>query len=224
MLEILQTLEKKHVTEKGKSLAMVLVKCLNCNTVYEIVRQNALKNNRQLRQHCKHCMLEDCHLMTNTRFWKIWQGMKWRATDTTDKNYAGRGITVCDEWVSFDNFYKDMYESYSEELTIERVDVNLPYCKSNCRWATNMEQQSNKRNNRYLTYLGQKIHLAELVRLSGFSKMMLVMRLNKGMSADEAVKDCTESGYGKSESVKNKKRREKRMSTTSLIVDQDTSS
>lgn len=60
------------------------------------------------------------------------------------KNYGGRGI-VC-EWNSFESFRDDMEEGYSEILTIERNDVNGNYCKSNCRWATRLEQSKNKTN------------------------------------------------------------------------------
>ena len=140
--------------------------------------------------------------------------MMWRARDKADKNYGGRGISVCQEWSDFNVFYSDMSPTYSDDLTIERVNVNQHYCKENCVWATNMVQQSNKRTNRYLVYQGEEIHLAELVRRTGISKMMLRMRLNRGMSADEAVEDAKNSPYGKSQTSSAVKRREKRMSMT----------
>jgi hypothetical protein len=154
--------------------------------------------------------------MTHTRIWRIWNGLRNRARDLTDKNYGGRGITVCPEWSDFDTFYEDMSPGYSDDLTIERIDVNAPYCKKNCRWATNMEQQVNKRNNRVVTYQGETMHLAELVRRSGVTKIMLTMRLNRGMTGDEAVQDAKNSSYGKGPRAKG--RRTSTISSTAVPV------
>lgn len=59
--------------------------------------------------------------------------------------YGGRGITVCDLWLaSFDNFLKDMGDS-KPGLTLDRKNVNGNYTPNNCRWATKIEQNKNKR-------------------------------------------------------------------------------
>ena len=131
-------------------------------------------------------------------------------SEKTVKNYHGRGIEMCSRWESFENFYSDMSNGYSDDLTIERVDVNGPYSPENCVWTTMFKQQGNKRTNRTVVYQGEKIHLAELCRRSGFSKMMLTMRLNRGMTADEAVEDAKNSPYGKGPRAS-----KGRMSTTS---------
>lgn len=196
MLELVETLERRHYTAT-KALTLVLARCLRCGVVSEILKQNFTKHNRQKRQYCQVCVQDRYHNLTGTRIWRIWQQLRFRARDTSDKNYGGRGIVVCPEWESFERFYEDMSPGYSDDLTIERIDVNGPYSKENCRWATNLEQQGNKRNNRVLTYQGEQMHLAEMVRRSGVSKMMLTMRLNRGMSADAAVTDALNSPYGK---------------------------
>jgi len=164
-----------------------------------------MKNNRLGRKYCGLCIKDTFHNMTGTKFWGVWQGIRYRTKDKTDKNYGGRGIVVCEEWEDFVNFYNDMHQGYSEGLTIERIDVNGPYSKENCTWVTPLEQQSNKRNNRVVEYQGEKMHLAELCRRSRFSKMMLIMRLNRGMTGDQAVEDARNSPYGKSEKSMSRK-------------------
>jgi hypothetical protein len=80
-----------------------------------------------------------------------------RCTNTNCKdyyNYGGRGIKVCDEWHSFDNFLKDMGER-PEDKTLDRKNSNGNYCKENCRWATSDTQSNNTRRNIKIT-IGDK--------------------------------------------------------------------
>lgn len=212
MLEMVKKLEKKHVTPT-REMTVISAKCLSCNMVMDILEQSFQKHNRLGRKHCQHCLPDSFHYLTNTRIWRIWMGIKTRVEDTSDKNYGGRGIEMCPEWKDFRVFYADMLEGYSDDLTIERIDVNGPYSKWNCKWVTMFAQQANKRTTRYLTYQGAKMHLAEIRRVSGVSKTKLTIRLNSGMTADEAVADARASTYGTGRHAK-----KGRMSTTLLTA------
>ena len=62
------------------------------------------------------------------------------------KNYGARGIQVCDRWLDINNFIEDMYPSYQEGLSLDRIDVDGNYEPDNCRWATYNIQQHNTRD------------------------------------------------------------------------------
>ena len=102
------------------------------------------------------------------------------------KNYRGRGITVCDRWKTFENFLEDMGLKPTPKHTIERVDNNKGYCPENCKWATMKEQGQNTRRNVYLTYKGETKCVAEWTRIKGFRLGMLLARIRRGYTVEEA--------------------------------------
>lgn len=90
------------------------------------------------------------HHLTHTPTYNVWIGLRQRCADINGrgyKNYGGRGITFSDEWLSFENFYKDMGDK-PKGLSLDRIDNDGNYCKENCRWATSVVQNNNRRNSK----------------------------------------------------------------------------
>lgn len=76
-----------------------------------------------------------------------WNGMIQRCTNPRHiryPDYGGRGISICTKWKAFINFLEDMGER-PEGMTLDRINNDLGYYKTNCRWTTNEIQNLNKR-------------------------------------------------------------------------------
>lgn len=90
------------------------------------------------------------HDLSHHRLYRIWSGMKQRCLNSNNvsyPNYGKRGITVNNEWLKFEIFFKDMANGYKRGLQIDRTDNNGNYCKNNCRWVTPKQNANNRRNN-----------------------------------------------------------------------------
>jgi hypothetical protein len=99
------------------------------------------------------------HHLCNTRLYSIWNGMKTRCYNKNQpgyKNYGGRGITICEEWFTFMNFYNwAMSNGYADNLTINRKNNDGNYCSENCNWITVKEQSYNKSDSVVITAWGE---------------------------------------------------------------------
>ena len=95
-----------------------------------------------------------------TRIYKIWYGIVRRCTQTYATGYdayGGRGITLHSDWFDYITFRDWAFShGYSDNLTIERRDVNGNYEPSNCYWADQPVQSANSRKRKVskFTYKG----------------------------------------------------------------------
>ena len=161
----------------GVYLTTNQVKSCGCLMVEES-RKNALKRNKGNKfglKHGKH----------GCRLYRIWKGMNERCS-SSNKNYGGRGIRVCEEWkTSFQNFYKwSMANGYNPdvkrgECTIDRIDNNGNYEPSNCRWVDFKTQSRNKRSNRVITFRGETKTLAEWSTITGINRKTITTRIDE---------------------------------------------
>lgn len=88
------------------------------------------------------------HGLSRHRLYHTWNGMFKRCNNINDKSYShygGRGIKVCDRWNDINNFIEDMYPTFKDGLSIDRINNDGNYEPTNCRWATNETQTRNIR-------------------------------------------------------------------------------
>ncbi len=120
-----------------------------------------------------------------------WAAMKYRCLNPSSAayhNYGGRGITICEQWVSsFETFLLDVGPRPSEHHSLDRIDNNKGYEPSNVRWATSSEQGNNTRSNILLNLNGISKSMSQWSRAFGISKHVVHTRLKSGWPLEEAM-------------------------------------
>lgn len=87
------------------------------------------------------------HGQRRTSLYWVWSTMKGRCMNPKNHKfprYGGRGITICEAWMKFEQFSKDMTEGYARGLQIDRIDNNKGYSKENCHWVTSKVNNNNR--------------------------------------------------------------------------------
>lgn len=117
-----------------------------------------------------------------------WSAARHRVMDKSNKNYGGRGITMCEHWfTSFDAFYEDMGDRPAH-TTLDRIDNDGPYSPENCRWATPKEQGRNRRTSVLVEIKGESKTLTEWSEISGVPRPSIWKRINYyGWTPEKAV-------------------------------------
>lgn len=144
----------------------MLCRC-DCGNTTEVAISNLTRKvtscGCRLRE-VNHSPAKGTHLQSYTPEHKVWDSMLQRCLNPASQCYAsygGRGITVCDRWLKFENFIQDMGKRPSANHSIERVCNNEGYNPDNCKWATRSEQARNRRSSRFIAHEGQTKTLIE---------------------------------------------------------------
>jgi len=125
--------------------AQYLVRC-DCGSERKVLgyRLKALASTK-----CPRCRVKT-HGKSYSSIFRIWSGLFRRCYNKNFKAYkyyGGRGITVCERWFKFENFYEDMGNRPIGE-SIDRINNDGNYEPGNCRWATALVQRQNQRKNK----------------------------------------------------------------------------
>jgi hypothetical protein len=109
------------------------------------------------------------------------------------KDYGGRGIKICKEWLDKDNGVQNFYDwslanGYADDKEINRIDENGDYCPSNCEWIYPREDITSKRTSHYVTFYGFPLSLAQIAKFSPLDYGTLKYRINNtDMTVNEAI-------------------------------------
>lgn len=142
------------------------------------------------------CLRGKYHGMKNSPEYKSWADMIQRTTNPKCSKwdgYAGRGITVCQRWRKFENFFKDMGKKPSAHYTLERKNNDGNYEPSNCKWATMKEQNRNSSHNHILEFGGKKQCMTAWAEEKGINSHTLFGRLKRGWSVRRALTEKVHS-------------------------------
>lgn len=129
---------------------------------------------------------------SQTRLYRIWSGMKNRCANESHIGfhlYGGKGIRVCDEWKSFENFRNWANQNgYNDSLTIDRIDSSRNYEPNNCRWVTYKKQSNNTTRNHFVTAFDTIKTISEWSDVFGVPQRTIAARVNLlGWCPEDAV-------------------------------------
>lgn len=162
------------------------IKVINKNAVMSghIQSCGCLHKERTSKAKSKHCL-------SNSRIYNIWSFMKNRCFNKRSsryKDWGGRGITIYKEWLDFNCFYDwAIVNGYSDNLTIDRIDVNGNYEPNNCRWVTPKEQARNTRKNKFFSYNGETHCISEWCEILNINYHTFFSRFLRGWDIDKII-------------------------------------
>ena len=129
------------------------------------------------------------HGLSKTRTYNIWNGIVTRCTNKKHHSYAlygALGLSICDRWLSFENFFNDMGECPNNH-SIDRININEGYNPSNCRWASNFVQSRNKRTNVLLTFCGKTMCQTDWANAIGIKRETIARRIKLGWTVEKIL-------------------------------------
>lgn len=146
------------------------------------------------------------HGLKHTRIFSIWVNMRTRCYNpntTHYHRYGGRGITICDEWRNdIEAFYNwATSNGYSDDLTLDRINVNGNYEPSNCRWVDIKTQARNKSKNRIFTINGLSKSLIEWCEIYKINYRTVQDRLKRNWTIEKALSEPVKTQFRRKDYV-----------------------
>lgn len=137
-----------------------------------------------------------------TRLYRIYNNMKSRCynpNSTCYQYYGGRGINICKEWLKDFSTFKEwaLNNGYTDDLTLDRIDVDGDYTPNNCRWTTYKVQANNMRSNNLITIYGFTKTLTEWSEFYEINVKTVRDRLKRGWDIIEALQVPPDPKYRK---------------------------
>lgn len=130
------------------------------------------------------------HGLSHTLTYASWGSIRKRCTNPKHpayQHYGGRGITVCERWNKFENFLEDMGHRPGHAWSLDRIDNDKGYEKSNCRWATAEEQANNRRSTKLVIINGESRSVSQWATQNGIPPFVALRRIRSGVPTDLAV-------------------------------------
>lgn len=131
------------------------------------------------------------HGMSKSQIWSIHRSMMDRCylpTSHAYSRYGGRGITVCERWHNFENFYADMGDK-PKGMSLDRIDNNGEYSPVNVKWATTKEQANNRSSSKFIEHDGKRMTITQWAEYAGIEMRTLWSRLRLGIAMPEALEN-----------------------------------
>ena len=125
-----------------------------------------------------------------SKIYASWKSMIQRCTNKNNKrykDYGGRGITICERWLKFNNFLEDMGEK-PKGLTLDRINNNRGYCKGNCKWSSYMSQMRNTRRNNLIIIDGQTMCVEDACKKYNIKSKTAHTRIKRGWTTEEVFR------------------------------------
>lgn len=176
--------EMKHIEPGSRFGALVVGKLVpgpNSGAYYEcqcdcgsttVAQGSAMRGGRKTSCGCRIGQNQKYHAGSSSDpEYYAWRGAISRCTNPRNPKwslYGGRGISVCERWLaSYDAFLTDMGHRPTADHSLDRINGNGNYEPSNCRWATAVEQNNNRSNNKYVDVGGELMSIAQASRALG---------------------------------------------------------
>lgn len=166
--------------------------CLcDCGT-QKVILQGSFRSGKTVSCGCFH---EECMKSpydTDSPEYAAWLNMKARCNPTYRKNeacYQRKQLGVCDHWLNdFQAFLDHVGPRPSPSHSIDRIDNSNGYLPGNVRWATKQEQSRNRDCAIWLTFCGERLHLAEWAKRTGLLERVIYRRVKvNGWTVEKAL-------------------------------------